>query len=58
MTHTDECRRCSYGWLAVFFTVALISCQKDLDEVNVDDWRPILAVPIAHASFGVNDVLT
>ena len=58
MTHTDKCRRCRYGWLAVLLTVALISCQKDLDEVNVDDWRPILAVPIAHASFGVNDVLT
>lgn len=33
------------------------SCHKKIDEVTVDDWEPIVALPIAHATFDVYDVL-
>ncbi len=45
-----------YLWISLLlFCIALYSC--DVDNLKYDDWKPIIAVPLAYSDFDVYDVL-
>ncbi len=44
--------------IGLFSVLALFSCKKlDLDKLTMGEWNPNLAIPLAHSTFDVYDVL-
>lgn len=50
-------RTVAFASTLLLVCLALASCRKNLDEITVDDWEPIIALPLAYATFDVYDVL-
>lgn len=50
-------RRSGVIYFLVLVVLSCLACHKELDQLKLEDWNPILAVPLVQTTFTVHDIL-